>query len=80
MKYIRIKVLPSSKKSAIIKIAEDVYEIKTKSKAESNNANKEALGLLSERLNIKPNKLRIISGHKRPNKIIEILNQKSPYA
>lgn len=74
MKYIRIKVLSSSKKSAIIKIADGRYEIKTKSKAESNNANKEALFLLSERLNIKLNKLHIISGHKRPNKIIESLD------
>ncbi|MFA5838838.1 MAG: DUF167 domain-containing protein [Candidatus Paceibacterota bacterium] len=68
----RIKVHSDSKKTKIEKLSENRFEVWVKEKAENNFANEGMIELLSEYLNKPKNKIIIISGHKRPNKTIEI--------
>lgn len=73
MNHIRIKVFPRAKKSSVEKRGENVYYIYTKSAREENRANHEALQLLAKERGVEEKKLRIVSGHHRRSKIIEIL-------
>lgn len=70
--FIKIKVFPNSKKSEIVKRAEDSFSVFVKSKAKENQANCEMLELMSKYLNIPISKIRIIKGSKEPSKIIQI--------
>lgn len=70
----RVKVHPDSKKEKIEKLSENRFEIWVKEKAENNFANDRVIELISEHLNKPKNKIRIISGHKRPNKTLDIIN------
>lgn len=70
----RVKVHPDSKKAKIEKISENRFEIWVKEKAENNFANDSMIELLSEYLNKPRNKIIIITGHKRPNKTLDIIN------
>ena len=71
--FLKVKLHPKSKKQKIEKLSDDKFEIWVKSKAEENKANYEMLELLSEFLEIEKKNLRLISGHHRPGKMIEIL-------
>ncbi len=70
--FIKIKLHPKSKKKHIEKIDEEKYEIWVKSKAEQNFANKEMLTDIAFFLKVDQKKIKIISGHHRPNKMLEI--------
>lgn len=69
----RVKVHPDSKKARVEKLSENCFEIWVKEKAENNFANNSMIELLSGYLNKPKNKIKIISGHKRPNKTLDIL-------
>jgi uncharacterized protein YggU (UPF0235/DUF167 family) len=71
--FLKVKLHPKSKKQKIEKVSDEKFEIWVKSKAEENKANYEMLEILAEFLEIEKNKLRLISGHHRPGKMIEIL-------
>lgn len=71
--FIKIKLHPNSKKQKLEKMTDEKYEIWVKSKAEQNLANLEMLELLSLELGIEKKKLRLISGHHRPGKMVEVL-------
>ena len=71
---IRVKVHPDSKKPKIEKLSENRFEVWVKEKAENNFANESMIELISEYLNKPTNKIIIISGHKRPNKTLDIKN------
>ena len=71
--FIKVKVTAEAKRDEIKKIKDDHFTVATKSKAEQNRANKRTLELVAKYYKIPPNKVRIISGHHRPNKILEIL-------
>ncbi len=72
--FLKIKLHPKTKKQKIEKIGENKFEIWVRSKAEENKANYEMIEVLAEFLEIEKNKLRLISGHHRPSKMIEVLN------
>ncbi len=69
---IKVKVTPSSKKEEIIG-EKDSFKIKVKEKPLNNMANKAAIALLSSFLKIPREKIRMIKGMKKRNKIIEII-------
>ncbi len=71
--YLKIKLHPNAKRCELVEIGERKFEVFVKAKAKRNLANGEMLKLLAEYLGVKEKKLRIISGHHRPNKMIEIL-------
>ena len=62
LQYIKVKVLPGSKKEGIVKKSVDSFEIKVKPKAERGLATKRALEMLAEHLNIPSKLLRVIKG------------------
>lgn len=68
-----IKVFPGSKKPAIIKKSENKFEVRVKAKPVELKANKETVEILAEYFNIPENKIRVLAGLKRRNKIIEII-------
>jgi len=68
---LHVKIKPNSRKQEIIKEEEQLI-IRVRSKALQNKANKELLGLLRKKLRIPTNHLKILSGLKSSNKIIEI--------
>ncbi|MFM2357797.1 MAG: hypothetical protein RJA61_534 [Candidatus Parcubacteria bacterium] len=70
--YIKIRVEPGSKKETFEKESEDHFKIAVKEKAERNMANKRILLLIARHFGVVVGKVRIISGHHSPSKIIAI--------
>jgi len=72
---IKIKVIPNSKKSEIIKDIQekDFLKIKVNAPAQKGKANKKLVGILAEYFNVPKAKIKIIKGEKSHNKIVEIL-------
>lgn len=70
--YIKVRVIPGSKKESFKKVSDDTYRISVKEKAEMNMANNRVKELLAYNLNILPNNIRLISGHHSPSKIFSI--------
>lgn len=68
--YIHIRVLTNQKEESVEKIAENKYKIKVREKAQKNMANTRVLEILNKIYNT--NKIRIISGHYLPSKLISI--------
>ena len=68
--YIKLRVIPGSKKEEITVLSEDTFRILVKEEAEHNQANIRVLELMKERF---PGKIiRIVSGHHSPSKIISV--------
>ena len=68
--YLKIKVITESKKESIEKISEDTFEIRLKEKRERGMANSRIIELLQK---IYPDtKIRIVSGHQSPSKIVSV--------
>ena len=69
--YIRIKVIPSSRREVIDKIDEENYEIKVKQEPKNNAVNKRLIEIMRD-IYKNAKIIRIISGHRSPSKIISI--------
>ncbi len=68
--YIKIRIIPNSKKEKVDKVSEDHYKVSVKQKAENNMANTRLLEIMHTEY---PNSvIRIISGHHSPSKILSI--------
>ena len=68
--YLKVKVIPDSKKERIEKIKDDEYRIWIKDPAENNRANERLLEIMRNNF---PNKsIRIVSGHHSPSKILSL--------
>lgn len=72
--YIKVKVIAGAKKETFEKIKADTFKISVKEKAERNMANNRIKEILSNELVIPLNKIRLISGHTSPSKILSILD------
>jgi len=70
---IHIKIVSESKEDEVIEKSDTSYIVKVREPARENLANRKMLTLLSSYLKIEPHKLRIITGHHSPGKILEIL-------
>ncbi len=68
--YVKVRVYPDSKKESVVQKKSGTYEVRVKVPKERNEANTRALALLSKTLGT--TKLRIVRGHRKPNKIIEV--------
>lgn len=77
--YLRVKVCPNSKKTKINK-AEKLedgnisFVIDIKEPAKNGLANQSIKIVLSEYLNINPDKLRLISGGLKPSKVFKVIS------
>ena len=72
--YIKIKVTPNAKKEKFERKQEDFFEIAVKEKAKQNMANERAREIIARYFGIIKGKVRIISGHRSPSKIISVDN------
>lgn len=70
---IKLKVHPDSRQSALVKKADDAYEVWVKAAAERGLANAAALRILAQALRQDVRRLHIIKGATSPNKIIKVL-------
>ncbi|MFA6464023.1 MAG: DUF167 family protein [Candidatus Paceibacterota bacterium] len=71
-----VKIEPESKEDSVTKKNETSYIVKVRDEAKENKANYKMLSLLARYFKIEKNKLRIITGHHSPSKILEILENK----
>ena len=69
---IKVKVFPGSKEEKIIKKKNDSFDVKIKEKPVKGEANRAVINALSNFLNIPKNKIRLIKGFRKRNKIFEI--------
>lgn len=70
--YIRVKVLPGVKKELVKELGENRLEIHVKEPAQANLANKRVMELVAEKLGISPKKVKIVSGHHHPVKLLSV--------
>jgi len=69
---ILIKVKAGSKRDSVKKTGEGQYTVEVKAPPVEGKANKAVIELLSEYFDVPKSQVRIISGHKSKNKVVEI--------
>jgi uncharacterized protein len=69
---IELKVITRAKKEIVEKISDNNYRVKVSAPPEKGKANKRVIELLSEKLCIKKQDIKIISGETNNKKILEI--------
>jgi uncharacterized protein YggU (UPF0235/DUF167 family) len=68
--YLKLKVIPDSKQEKVEQLKDDEYRIWVKAPAENNHANIRVLEIIR---GMHPNKkVRLVSGHTSPSKIVSI--------
>lgn len=68
--YLKLKVIPDSKQEKVEQMKDDEYRVWVKAPAERGLANTRVLELMRE---LYPNKrVRLVSGHTSPSKIVSI--------
>ena len=70
---IKVKVFPGEKEEAIIKKADDSFEVRVKEDAERGEANKRVKEVLALYLRVTAGKIRLVKGGRSRNKIFEII-------
>jgi uncharacterized protein YggU (UPF0235/DUF167 family) len=70
--YARMHVMPEAGREHVEERARDSYMVSVREPAEQNLANRSAIRLLARHLKIPSAKIRILSGHHRPGKIVSI--------
>lgn len=70
--HVKVKVVTGAKKEKLTVLSDNSLAIAVKEKAERNMANKRIRELLAEHFEIPIGKIRMIKGHRSPNKIFEI--------
>ncbi len=73
MNIVRVKAFPDSKKDHIEETSEKVLRVFVREAAQNNQANRAVIRAVSEYYTVAENKLRLISGHRGLNKMIQIL-------
>lgn len=70
--FLRVKVHASAHEEKIEKRGLDHWDIAVREPAERNEANRRVLTLVAEELNMPIGKVRMISGHHSPSKILSV--------
>ncbi len=68
--YLKLKVIPDSKQEKVEQVKDDEYRLWVKVPAENNRANTRVLEIVRELFPGK--KVRLVSGHTNPSKIVSI--------
>jgi len=71
---IHVKIKPDSKEDKIVEKNDTSFIVYVKEPAEDNRANKRLIELLAEKFNIVKSKVKIVTGHHAPSKILDILD------
>ncbi len=70
--YIKVRVIADAKKEKVERVSKDHFKISVREKAERNMANTRIRELLALNFGISTAKVRIISGHHSPSKILSV--------
>ena len=70
---IHVKIKPDSKEDKIVQKNETSFIVHVKEPAEENRANKKMVELMAEKFKVVKSKVRIVTGHHQPSKILDIL-------
>lgn len=70
--YIKVRVYAGAKKESLTQTKKDHFEVTVKEKAERNMANKRIATLIALHYQVPSEKVRIVSGHHSPSKILSI--------
>lgn len=70
--YIKIRVTTNAKEETVIKKDNETFLVSVKQKAERNMANRRVIELIAREFSIAPGKVRIVSGHHSPGKILSV--------
>lgn len=70
--YIKVKVTPGSKKETFEQVSDEKFEISVKEPAKMNMANRRVMELVANHFDLPKGKVRLISGHRSPNKILSV--------
>lgn len=70
---IHVKIIVDSKEDKIVQKNETSFTVHVKEPAEDNRANKRMIELVADRFGIVRSKVRIITGHHHPSKILDII-------
>lgn len=73
---IHVKIHPESRKDSLEAKNDNNFVVKVREKAENNAANRRMRQLLAEHFKVDLGKVKIVTGHHAPSKIIEIQNAK----
>jgi uncharacterized protein (TIGR00251 family) len=73
--YVRVHVVPGSRKEDFRSVSKDTFNISVREPAERNMANKRVIELVARHFKVPSAKLRIINGHKSPTKLISIIDE-----
>ncbi|MCK9578685.1 DUF167 family protein [bacterium] len=71
--FIKVKVIPSSKKDSITAKGHDSFEICVREKPVQGMASLRTLEILADYLKVKKERIRLVKGFKQRSKIFEIL-------
>ncbi|MBP9760257.1 MAG: DUF167 domain-containing protein [Candidatus Pacebacteria bacterium] len=67
--YVRVRVKAGTRKERILQVAERVYTIEVREKAERGEANARVRALLADILGVRPEELRLVKGATSPSKV-----------
>lgn len=70
--YIRVRVQPGAKKESVEHVSDTEFRVAVREKAERNLANGRVRELLARNYGLEEREVRLISGHRSPNKIFDI--------
>ena len=70
---VRVKVKAGARRERFAKVASRMFEIGVKEKAEMNAANERIQILVARHFSVPVKAVRIISGHHRPNKTLDVI-------
>ena len=70
--YIKVRVNAGAKSELVLKKSNDHFDISVREKAEMNMANRRILALIAEAYSLPGGKVRIVSGHHSPSKILSL--------
>ncbi len=71
--YIKVRAKTGQKKESVEQLTPSGFKISVKEKPERNSANARIVKLIAERLGVPAKKVRIVSGHRAPSKLLSIL-------
>ena len=70
--YIHIKALTNQKEERVFERKPGYFDVFVREKPEQNQANRKIVEIMAQHFSIRPEKVRIVSGHHKPSKIFNI--------
>ena len=71
--HIKVKVKTGARRERLVEIVPGTFEADVKEKAERNAANEGAIALVANHFGVPKKSVRIVSGHRRPNKTLRVI-------